>query len=33
MDVRTIQLKKTVLENNDKDADLLRSQLKDQGTY
>ena len=33
MDVRTIQLKKTILENNDQDADLLREQLKGDGTY
>ncbi len=33
MDVRTIQLKKTILENNDQDADLLREQLKADGTY
>ena len=33
MDVRTIQLKKTILEDNDRDADLLRRQLKDEGTY
>ncbi len=33
MDVRTIQLKKTILENNDQDADLLREQLKTDGTY
>ena len=33
MDIKTIQLKKTILENNDQDADLLRSQLKQDGTY
>ena len=33
MDVRTIELKKTILEDNDRDADLLRRQLKDEGTY
>ena len=33
MDVRTIQLKKTILEDNDRDADLLRRRLKDEGTY
>ena len=33
MDVRTIELKKTILKDNDRDADLLRRQLKDEGTY
>ena len=33
MDVKTIELKKTILEDNDRDADLLRRQLKDEGTY
>ena len=33
MEVRTIQLKKTILEDNDRDADLLRQQLKQQKTY
>ncbi|MBQ9015527.1 MAG: hydrogenase nickel incorporation protein HypB [Firmicutes bacterium] len=33
MDVRTIELKKTILEDNDRDADLLRQQLRDEGTY
>lgn len=33
MSVKTIQLKKTILENNDQDADLLREQLKRDGTY
>ncbi|MBQ9060004.1 MAG: hydrogenase nickel incorporation protein HypB [Firmicutes bacterium] len=33
MDVRTIQLKKTILEDNDRDAELLRQQLKEDGTY
>ena len=33
MNVKTIQLKKTILENNDQDADLLRSQLKEDQTY
>ena len=33
MDVRTIELKKTSLKDNDRDADLLRRQLKDEGTY
>ena len=33
MDIKTIELKKTILEDNDKDADLLRQQLKAQGTY
>ena len=33
MEVRTIQLKKTILEDNDRDADLLREQLKADGTY
>lgn len=32
MDIRTIQLKKTILEDNDRDADLLRQQLREQGT-
>ncbi len=33
MDIRTIQLKKTILENNDKDADLLRAQMREEGTF
>lgn len=33
MDVKTIQLKKTLLEDNDKDADRLRKQLKKDGTF
>lgn len=33
MDVKTIQLKKTILEDNDRDADLLREQLRQTGTY
>ncbi|MDO4869686.1 MAG: hydrogenase nickel incorporation protein HypB [Bacillota bacterium] len=33
MDVKTIKLKKTILEDNDKDADLLREQLLDDGTF
>ena len=33
MDIQTIKLKKTILEDNNKDADLLRSQLEDAGTY
>ena len=33
MDIRTIELKKTILENNDKDADALRGQLNETGTY
>ena len=33
MDIRTIQLKKTILENNDKDADFLRQQMREQGTF
>ena len=33
MDVRTIQLKKTILEDNDRDADVLRQQLQEEGTY
>ena len=33
MDVKSIKLKKTILEDNDKDAELLRRQLKDAGTY
>ena len=32
MDVKTIQLKKTILEDNDRDADLLRRQMEDQRT-
>ena len=33
MDIKTILLKKTILENNDKDADLLRRQMKDDRTF
>lgn len=33
MDIRTIELKKTILEDNDKDADLLRRQLSDTDTF
>jgi len=33
MDIRTIELKKTILEDNDKDADLLREQLKETRTF
>lgn len=33
MDIRTIQLKKTILENNDQDAEALRRQLKEDGTF
>ena len=33
MDIQTIKLKKTILEDNNKDADLLRRQLEDAGTY
>ena len=33
MDVRTIQLKKTILEDNDRDADVLRQQLQEEETY
>ena len=33
MDVKTIDLKKTILEDNDRDADALRSRLKQDGTY
>ena len=33
MDIKTIELKKTILEDNDKDADLLREQLKDTKTF
>ena len=33
MNVKTIELKKTILEDNDKDADLLREQLKETRTY
>ena len=33
MDIQTIKLKKTILEDNDKDADLLRQQLKDADTF
>ena len=33
MNVKTIDLKKTILEDNDKDADLLREQLKETRTY
>ena len=33
MDIRTITLKKTILEDNDRDADVLREQLRRDGTY
>ena len=33
MDIKTIELKKTILEDNDKDADLLREQLKETKTF
>ena len=33
MDIKTIELKKTILEDNDKDADLLREQLKQTKTF
>ena len=33
MDIKTIELKKTILEDNDKDADLLREQLRQTKTY
>ena len=33
MDVKTIELKKTILEDNDRDADVLREQLAQQKTY
>ncbi|MGX8774376.1 MAG: hydrogenase nickel incorporation protein HypB [Bacillota bacterium] len=33
MDIKTIELKKTILEDNDKDADLLREQLREAKTY
>lgn len=33
MDVKTIELKKTVLENNDRDADALRNRLREDGTF
>ena len=33
MDIKTIELKKTILEDNDKDAELLRAQLKDAKTF
>ena len=33
MSIRTIQLKKTILEDNDRDADVLREQLKADGTF
>ena len=33
MDIKTIELKKTILEDNDKDADLLREQLKQTNTF
>ena len=33
MDIKTIELKKTILEDNDKDADLLREQLRDAKTF
>ena len=33
MDIKTIELKKTILEDNDKDADLLREQLRGTKTF
>ena len=33
MDIKTIELKKTILEDNDKDADQLREQLKEDGVF
>ena len=33
MDIKTIELKKTILEDNDKDADLLREQLRSTKTF
>ena len=33
MDIKTIELKKTILEDNDKDANLLREQLKGTKTF
>ena len=33
MDIKTIELKKTILEDNNKDADLLREQLKGTKTF
>ncbi len=33
MDIKTIELKKTILEDNNKDADLLREQLNDAETF
>ena len=33
MDIKTIELKKTILEDNDKDADLLRRQLRETKTF
>lgn len=33
MDIKTIELKKTILEDNDKDADLLRKQLQQTKTF
>ena len=33
MDIKTIELKKTILEDNDKDADLLREQLRQTETF
>ena len=33
MDIKTIKLKKTILEDNDKDADLLREQLNGTKTF
>ena len=33
MDIKTIELKKTILEDNDKDAELLRKQLKTAKTF
>ncbi|MGI6767345.1 MAG: hydrogenase nickel incorporation protein HypB [Lentihominibacter sp.] len=33
MNVKTIKLKKTILENNDRNADLMREELKQDGTY
>lgn len=33
MDIKTIELKKTILEDNDKDADVLREQMREDGTF
>ena len=33
MEIKTIQLKKNMIENNDRDADILRSQLKKKRTF